>query len=175
MSKRLMLVTLLAALLVALAAFPGLGFTRAAAQSEGQIGGIVYEDKNGNGIREEGEEGLKSVEVTFNSGGWSTTLSTASNGAFSLAANPATWTVTVKPPAGYSAPKESVEVFIEKPGDAVTNVEFGLVRRSADGEVLPASGGAVSGTVLIGGLAGVLVVGLVLVAVGQARANRGDR
>jgi hypothetical protein len=131
----------------------------AAAQSEGQIGGIVYEDTNGNGIREEGEEGLDDIEVKFDSGGWSTTLSTGDNGAFSLNANPATWTVTVLPPEGYTAPKSSVEVFISQPGDAVTNLEFGLVP-SESGEVLPASGGVVSEGVLIGGLIGLLVAGL---------------
>ncbi len=149
------------------------GIAPAVAQSEGQIGGIVYEDKNGNGIREEGEEGIKNVEITFDSGGWSTTISTADNGAFSLAVNPATWTVTVNPPAGYTTPRESVEVFIENPGDAVTNIEFGLVRtRGEGGEVLPASGGAVSEGVIVGGLVGVLLVGIVLVVTGQVRSRR---
>lgn len=144
----------------------------AAAQSEGRIGGIVYADKNGNGVREEGEEGLKSVEVTFNSGGWSTTLSTADNGAFSLDANPATWTVTVHPPAGYRAPKESVQAFIQNPGDVVANIEFGLVPTGEDGEVLPNSGGVVSGGVMVAGLVGVMLIGIALVVVGQIRSKR---
>ncbi len=149
----------------------------AVAQSEGQIGGIVYIDKNANGIREEGEEGLGDVEVTFDSGGWSTTLNTANNGAFSLAANPATWAVSVKAPAGYSAPKTSVQVSIENPGDAVTNVEFALVpvEESATGdagEVLPAGGAPISGTVVIGGLFGVLLIGIALVVVGQTRSKQ---
>lgn len=151
------------------------GASPAAAQSEGQIGGIVYIDKNGNGIREEGEEGLGDVEVTFDSGGWETTLNTANNGAFSLAANPATWTVSVAAPAGYTAPKSSVEVFIENPGDAVTNVEFGLVpaEEGKGGEVLPAGGAPISSVTLIGGLFGLLVVGMALVAFGQARSKQG--
>jgi hypothetical protein len=146
------------------------GALPASAQSEGQIGGIVYNDKNGNGIREEGEEGLHDVEVTFDSGGWSTTVNTGSNGAFSIALNPATWTVTVKPPTGYKAPKSSVEVVIKNAGDAVTNVEFGLVPLK-EGEVLPAGGAPISSSVIIGGLIGVLVIGIGLVVVGQYRSK----
>ena len=146
----------------------------AAAQSEGQIGGIVYIDKNANGIREEGEEGLGDVEVTFDSGGWNTTLSTANSGAFSLQANPATWTVSVKAPAGYTAPKESVQVSIENPGDAVTNIEFALVpvKEGENGEVLPAGGAPISGTAVIGGLVGLMVIGIALVVVGQTRSKQ---
>jgi hypothetical protein len=146
------------------------GAVPASAQSEGQIGGIVYIDENGNGIRETGEEGLNDVEVTFDSGGWSTTVNTGSNGAFSIALNPATWTVTVKPPTGYKAPKSSVEVVIKNAGDAVTNVEFGLVPLE-DGEVLPAGGAPISSAVMIGGLVGVLIAGLGLVVVGQYRSR----
>jgi hypothetical protein len=144
----------------------------AVAQSEGQIGGIVYIDENGNGIRETGEEGIGDAEVTFDSGGWSTTINTGGNGAFSIALNPSTWTVTVEPPTGYKAPKSSVEVVIKNAGDAVTNVEFGLVPLK-DGEVLPAGGAPISSSVMIGGLVGVLVVGLALVGIGQYRSKTG--
>jgi hypothetical protein len=143
----------------------------AVAQSEGQIGGIVYNDKNANGVREQGEEGIQDVEVTFESAGWNTTINSASNGAFSISLNPATWTVSVKPPAGYKAPKSSQQVSIAKAGDAVTNVEFGLVALKA-GEVLPAGGAPISGTLIIGGLAGVLLLGLGLVAYGQYRSKQ---
>ncbi len=164
---RALLGAVILALLVALVG----GVFPAAAQNEGQIGGIVYEDKNGNGIREEGEEGIGDVEVTFDSGGWSTTISTASNGAFSLAVNPATWTVSITVPDGYTASKTSTEVFIENPGDAVTNLEFALVPSASGdgGEVLPASGGVISSEVLIGGLIGLFVVGVALVIIGQRR------
>jgi hypothetical protein len=166
-TKQLARLAALGTIIAALAAL----VAPAAAQSEGQIGGIVYIDKNANGIREEGEEGLGDVEVTFDSGGWSTTLNTANNGAFSLDANPATWTVSVKAPAGYEAPKTSVQVSIENPGDAVTNVEFGLVAVKVDenGEVLPAGGAPISGTAVIGGLVGVMLIGIALVVVGQTR------
>lgn len=145
------------------------------AQSEGQIGGIVYVDKNGNGIREEGEEGLKDVEVTFDSGGWQTAVSTDDSGAFSIALNPATWVVTITVPSGYTAADTSTEVFLEKAGDAVTNLEFPLVPQAAEdeesGEVLPESGGIVSSTVIIGALVGVLILGVIMLAVGQRRSK----
>ena len=151
------------------------GVAPVVAQNEGQIGGIVYKDRNGNGIREEGEPGLKSVEVSFESGDWSTTISTDDNGAFSIGVNPATWTVTVIPPEGYTIDEPSREVFIEKAGDAVTNVEFGLVpvtdTGDEEGDVLPESGGIISSRVVIGGLVGVLLVGIALVVIGQRRSK----
>jgi hypothetical protein len=170
LSKKLSTITLPIAATVVLLGVLMLGAAPAAAQSEGQIGGIVYIDENGNGIRETGEEGLGDVEVTFDSADWNTTINTGDNGAFSIALNPATWTVTVAPPTGYKAPKSSVEVVIRNAGEAVTNVEFGLVPLE-DGEVLPAGGAPISSSVMIGGLVGVLVVGLALVVVGQYRSK----
>jgi len=148
-----------------------------AAQSEGQIGGIVYEDKNGNGIREEGENGIGGVQVTVTSGDWSTTLTTAPDGTFSVALNPATWDVTVIPPAGYTAPKPTLQAFIEKAGDVVSNLEFGLVpdptatdvSGAAGTIVLPESGAPLSAGIVLGGLAGILVLGVTLVVIGQRR------
>jgi hypothetical protein len=174
-TKRTSLLTLLVGSAVALLALLVAGVKPVAAQSEGQIGGIVYVDTNGNGIREEGEEGIKDVEVTFDSGGWSTTISTDDKGAFSLAVNPATWTVSIKEPEGYTAPTTSTEVFIEAAGDAVTNLEFSLVPQSeeeAGKEVLPASGGIVSSGVIVGGLIGMLAIGLTMVFIGQRRSKR---
>jgi hypothetical protein len=160
--------TFAAALVFALLAALTVGASRAFAQNEGTLGGIVYYDKNANGIREEGEEGIQDAEVKFDSGGWNTTINTPTNGAFSIALNPATWTVSVKAPAGYTAPKSSTEVVIKNPGDAVTNIEFGLVK---EGEVLPAGGAPVSATTLIAGLFAVMAVGLALVAFGQYRSR----
>jgi hypothetical protein len=175
-TKRTSLSTLLVGSAVALLALLVAGVNPVAAQSEGQIGGIVYIDTNGNGIREEGEEGIQDVEVTFDSGGWSTTISTNDKGAFSLAVNPATWTISIKVPEGYTAPTTSTEVFIEAAGDAVTNLEFGLVPQSeeeeAGKEVLPASGGIVSSGVIVGGLIGMLAIGLTMVFIGQRRSKR---
>lgn len=165
-TKRTSLIWLLGVL--ALITALGMGIHVAAAQSEGRIAGIVYHDKNGNGIREEGEEGLADVQVKFDSGGWSTTITTAENGAFSIQLNPATWIVTVIPPSGYTAPEPSTQAYIAFAGDAVTNIEFGLVRSTA----LPASGGMVSTPVIMVGLFGVLAVGVVLIVVGQRRSRK---
>lgn len=145
----------------------------AAAQSEGTIGGVVYEDANGNGIRDEGEVGIQDVEVTFSSSGWSTTINTDDKGIFSIRLNPATWTVTVKVPAGYAAEETTKEVFLENPGDAVTNLEFPLVPADEEGNpILPESGGLISGTAIIAALFGVMAFGVVLVVVGQRRSKQ---
>jgi hypothetical protein len=143
----------------------------AAAQSEGRIAGIAYADLNGNGIREEGEAGLKDVRINFASAGWDTSLNTEADGAFSIDLNPATWTVTViEVPSGYAKPApDSVEVTIENPGDTVTNLEFGLQAQSSDGTVLPESGSPIPGPAIVAGLVGLLLVGGALVLFGQRR------
>ena len=167
MNRRIFFLAVLVALTLALSVALG-GVDLAAAQNEGQIGGIVYEDNNGNGIREEGEIGLKDVEVVLDSGGWSVTISTREDGSFSVAVNPATWVVTVIPPSGYTIADPDREAYIEKAGDAVNNLEFGLVPvTGTDGDVLPDSGSVVSFRVIIGGLIGVLVIGVILVVFGQ--------
>ena len=174
MKKQTSRLVLLGTMALALLAVFAFGVSPAAAQNEGQIGGIVFQDDNGNGIREEGEEGLQDIEVTFDSGGWNTTINTADNGAFSIDLNPATWNVSILVPAGYTASSEtSEEVVLANPGDTVTNLEFALkpdpTSAGGDGEVLPASGAAISSEWLIGGLVGLLVIGVALVVVGQRR------
>jgi hypothetical protein len=167
MSKRTLI--LLSGLLVtALAAIFVLSASPAAAQSEGRIAGIAYNDANGNGIREQGEDGLKDVRINFASAGWDTSINTEADGAFSIDLNPATWTVTViEVPSGYAKPSPaSVEVTIENPGDTVTNLEFGL---RAEGAVLPESGSPIPGPAIVAGLVGLLLVGGALVLFGQRR------
>jgi len=148
------------------------------AQSEGQIGEIVYEDANGNGIREEGERGLQDIEVEFSNEAFSTVINTTSTGAFSLAVNPATWQVEViNLPDGFAIDDEDREVVIENPGDAVTNLEFALVPVSDDTEdsdTLPESGGPISEGTLIAILVGMIAVGAAAVAAGQLR-NRSNQ
>lgn len=165
-TKRASLILLLGVL--ALIVTLSMGIHVAAAQSEGRIAGIVYHDKNGNGIREEGEEGLADVQIKFDSGGWSTTITTAENGAFSIQLNPATWIVTVIPPSGYTAPEPTTQAYIAYAGDAVTNIEFGLVRSTA----LPASGGMISTPVIVAGLLGIMVIGVVMIVVGRRQSRK---
>lgn len=170
MSRRtLMLLTGL--FIIILAAALALGAAPVAAQSEGRIAGIAYADLNGNGIREEGEAGLKDVRINFASAGWDTSLNTEADGAFSIDLNPATWTVTViEVPSGYAKPDPAtVEVTIENPGDTVTNLEFGLQSQGGEGTVLPESGSPIPGSAVVAGLVGLLLVGGALVLFGQRR------
>lgn len=165
------IIMLVGVLALSLAALLAVGAVPAAAQSEGRITGIVYADKNGNGIREEGEQGVKDARVNFATAGWDTTINSDDTGAFSIDLNPATYTVSIiEVPAGYFQPDKedvTVEVTITSPGE-VQKVEFGLV---PEGTVLPASGGVVSGALVIGGLAALVAVGAVLVVVGQRRSR----
>lgn len=139
------------------------------AQSEGRINGVVYLDSNGNGARDTDEEGVRDVEVVFSSAGWQLPVTTQPDGTFGINLNPATWTITIKPPTGYAALESSKDVTIANPGETFS-VEFALVA-SEDGEVLPDSGGPVSEGLLIGGLAMLLLIGGVMVYMGQRRSQ----
>lgn len=169
--KRLDLTLTLTALILALGF--ALTATPAFAQAEGTISGLVYEDVNGNGVREAGEAGLLDIEVKFASGGWDTTINTAADGKYAINLNPATWSVTVLPPAGWRATTSTtLDAFIGAPGDKVENLEFGIVRVVTDeegNEVLPASGGAISERFVILGLLSIMIVGGSFVVVGQRR------
>lgn len=165
MKNTLRPVTFLAVMLVAVLLFVLVPATYA--QSEGRINGIVYVDKNGNGTRDADEEGLRDVEVVFSSAGWSLPVTTQPDGTFGINLNPATWTITIKPPTGYAALETSKDVTIANPGETFS-VEFALVV-SEDGEVLPDSGGVIGEGMLIGGLVGLLVIGGAMVYVGQQR------
>jgi hypothetical protein len=170
MSKRT-LILLTGLLVTVLAAVFLLSVAPAVAQSEGRIAGIAYDDANGNGIREQGEAGLKDVRINFASAGWDTSINTDPDGAFSIDLNPATWTITViEVPSGYAKPSpDSVEVTIENAGDTVTNLEFGLKAQTGEGTVLPESGSPIPGPAIVAGLVGLLLVGGALVLFGQRR------
>lgn len=152
-----------------------LGVLPVAAQESGTISGIAYSDNNGNGVRETGEDGVEGVQLTISSGSTSSNVTSAADGSFSASVVPGTWTVTVSsvPSGYYDVEDNSTEVTVGSAGDTVSNVEFAIVPSTTDasGEVLPASGGFVSGPVLLGGLALLLVLGAVLVVAGR----RGQR
>lgn len=150
------------------------GVTTAAAQSEGRIEGLVYEDTNGNGSRDDGEPGISDVELTYESGGWRLTVTTGTDGTFGMDLNPGTWVLSIVTPDGYAAQTATREVEIKNPGDTILDVQFALVpvspaEEGAEGEILPESGGPIPDSVIIGGLVAMLIAGGGLVFIGQQR------
>lgn len=159
-------------LTLSLLAMLAVGVAPAAAQTtQGRIAGVVFSDKNDNGVREEAEVGVPNTKVRIVSTGFDTTVTTAADGSFSLDVDPANYTVTITSvPTGYFMPEgddASTSVEIGSAG-FVSNLEFRLVPQS---DVLPASGGAVSGGVWIAGLAVLVVAGAAMVVIGQRRSR----
>jgi hypothetical protein len=117
----------------------------AAQQSSGTIRGYVFRDNNGNGVFDEGEEGVPEVLVTISLGDYAHTYYTGGGDtapqASSTKPNPAPgpgsygptplpggyWKVTVHVPDGYRATTPT-EVFVNVPDDgSATGVNFGLL------------------------------------------------
>lgn len=145
------------------------GFAPALAQTDSRIGGILYSDANDNGVRDEGEVGVVNAEVKLATAGTEQTVTTAADGTFSATVAPGTWTITVvSVPAGYFEVENASTEVVVTAGGAVNNVEFAVV---PTGEVLPDSGGPVSGTVIVGALLALLVLGIVLVIVGRRQSR----
>ncbi len=72
-----------------------------AVQQLGTIQGIVFDDRNANGVRETGEAGIPGVAVTLDS---SDSQTTDENGRFTFAdALPGTYRVAINVPAGFTA------------------------------------------------------------------------
>ena len=144
----------------------------AAQQSGGTIRGYVFRDNNGNGVFDEGEEGIPEVLVTITLGEYSHTYYTGggdpapqatstkpdpSPGPGSYGPTPLPggyWKVTVHVPDGYRATTPT-EVFVNVPeGRSATGVNFGLMGTGkisyaggtgvgmGGGGYLPATGGA---------------------------------
>lgn len=159
-------------LTLSLLAFLVAGVAPAAAQTtQGRIAGVVFSDKNDNGVREEEEVGVPNTRLRVVSTGYDATVTTAADGSFSLDVDPANYTVTITDvPTGYFTPEgedASTAVTIGSAG-FVSNLEFRLVPES---DVLPASGGVVPGGVLLAGLAVLVVAGAAMVVIGQRRAG----
>lgn len=165
----------------------------ALAQSTGTVSGVVYSDTNGNGVREAGENGVQGVQLTI-SGASSQTVTTSADGSFNTSLAAGTYTVEVTlVPSGFFPIEEGSSQVTVNAGGTVSDVEFSIVPRpssqtdnTADtqsdtgdttqntdsaGDVLPESGGIVSGPVIVGGLALVLVIGAGLVLAGQRRSK----
>ncbi len=103
----------------------------------GTIRGYVFLDTNQNGVFEwPQEQGLPLVDVTVSLGGYRHTYCTGGGdiwgnvpGPGSYGPTPLTsghWTVTMHVPTGYSATTPTEQEVFVPPGQAVTNVNFGL-------------------------------------------------
>jgi hypothetical protein len=153
------------AIVIALAL--AVGFAPALAQTDGRISGILYSDANDNGVRDEGEVGVVNAEVQLATAGTEQTVTTAADGTFSATVAPGTWTITVTSvPAGYFEVEDNSTEVVVTAGGAVSNIEFAIV---PTGEVLPDSGGPISGTVIVAVLMLVLALGIALVVFGRRR------
>jgi hypothetical protein len=116
----------------------------AAQQQGGTIRGYVFRDSNGNGVFDEGEEGLPDVRVTISLGDYEHTYYTGKGDANpaptpqlpSPAPGPGSygptplqggyWKVTLQVPDGYRATTPT-EVFVNVPeGRSATGVNFGV-------------------------------------------------
>ncbi|WP_343733224.1 SdrD B-like domain-containing protein [Duganella sp.] len=68
------------------------------------VGDRVWEDKNGNGVQDSGEQGVDGATVSLkdSNGNVVGTVVTHDGGQYSFTVDPGTYTVSVAPPAGYS-------------------------------------------------------------------------
>jgi serine-aspartate repeat-containing protein C/D/E len=68
------------------------------------VGDRVWEDSNGNGVQDAGEQGVDGVTVSLKDAGGNTvgTVITHDGGQYSFTVDPGTYTVSVAPPAGFS-------------------------------------------------------------------------
>src|SRR5579883_1808866 len=92
-----------------------------ALQPDGKITGVVFEDKNGNGVQDSGEPAVPGATVTGNAFGGTTadfTATTDASGKYTFTGVPdGTTAVTVTPPAGYaSLPTSTADVTVSNAG-----------------------------------------------------------
>lgn len=161
-STRTLSVLIMAAVLTAMI----FAVSPALAQGEGRIQGLVYNDKNNNGVQDTGELGVADVEVVFETGDWRLLITTGLDGTYGMFLNPATWTVSINPPEGWTAAVTSQDVLISTPGEEKNGVNFAIVE--AD-DVLPESGGPISESTLFILLITLAVIGVALIVYGQTR------
>jgi len=106
----------------------GAGTANFGVQGQGTVSGFVFDDLNGNGVKDMNEDGIPSVTVTlYNSGGVQVDqAATGSTGSYSFAGVTAgSYTVTVTIPSGYvSTGATSKPISVVANGTA--NASFGL-------------------------------------------------
>lgn len=93
------------------------------------ISGVVFEDKNGNGQRDNGESGVASITVTLSGAGSGTTVS-GSDGSYAFSGlGNGTYTVAI---SGYAAPYEpttAASLSVTITGGNQSGKDFGLQKR----------------------------------------------
>jgi protocatechuate 3,4-dioxygenase beta subunit len=91
-------------------------------QAQGSIGGIVFDDRNGNGRQDADEVGLGGILITL-SGGSTLTMTTSGNGVYQFTAvAPGAYAVSETDLPGYfSTTPNSYEVYVATGGSATAN------------------------------------------------------
>ncbi|MFC5290891.1 SdrD B-like domain-containing protein [Actinokineospora guangxiensis] len=129
-------------------------------EKAGSLSGVVYEDLNGNGVRDDGEPGIAGVTVTATSGDRELTTVTDGQGAYSFTGLPAgDWVLTEDQPDGYAdgldapgsaggtaSPPDSITAIGLEPGVDGTDYQFGEYRAaSISGRVVDDGGNPIPG------------------------------
>jgi LysM repeat protein len=146
----------------------------------GKLCVVLFEDQNGDSIRQQNEPSIPDGALSVNnrSGSFSKTAKTTANpddGCFTNIPE-GDFTLSVAIPAGYNPTTENSYNLSIKPGD-ITYVDFGAQKNSlAQGEPIPAAGGgepqgaaAVSRSPLLGILGGLLLLAGIVLAVFAGR------
>ena len=107
------------------------------------LGDFVWEDKNANGVRDEGEAGIANVVVQLKdaTGELVATTTTDANGAYHFDVNPGTYSVTVVTPTGYTPTLQqpgntgsSVAPVTVAPGETDLSLDVGMYRGAELGD-----------------------------------------
>ena len=112
-------------------------------QPRGTIGDTIWNDLDGNGVQDPGEDGISGVTVTItdSNGNPVATVTTDSNGNYSVPNLPAgEYTITITPPAGMiptfdlDGGNDSTTTITLTPGQTNNDVDFGYVQPASLGD-----------------------------------------
>ncbi|WP_166454817.1 SdrD B-like domain-containing protein [Duganella aquatilis] len=112
------------------------------------VGNRVWEDSNGNGVQDAGEQGVDGATVSLKDAGGNvvSTVVTHDGGQYSFTVDPGTYTVSVAPPSGYvftgagQGGNGALDSDVNASGDAKVTVASGDVNNDVDAGVYrPAS------------------------------------
>jgi len=107
------------------------GWMQPASSGSGIIAGFVFDDANGNGVRDAGEAGIGGVTVQLGGSAFATT-STSSDGAFSfLMLGAGSYTVTSEGPVGWTYTTGALDVMLLTDFTFVTDADQGWMPATA--------------------------------------------